>query len=239
MNVHSVSIVIPVYNEEDIIEKNIRKLVIFLEEKNIEDYEIIISENGSTDKTLEKAEKISSKHSKIKIVTTPFASFGKSIRIGVLETVKDVIVVYPIDLAFSLDFIYRPLKYMNKYEVVFGVRHHRESKMDRPMVRKIISKIHTPLINLILKSSFNDIDGLKCYKNEIGKEIIKKTKSNTPFIEVEIAAIIKNTGISYIEIPINHTETEIARHPRYIIKSIYKHVFELIKDYDRLRKMKI
>lgn len=239
MKAHSISIVIPVYNEEDIIEENIKRLVYFLKGKNIEDYEIIISENGSTDKTLEKAERISSKYPKIKVVTTPFASYGNSIRRGVIEAVEDVIVVYPIDLTFSLDFIYRPLKYMNKYDVVFGVRHHKESRMDRPMVRKIISNVHTSLINLFLKSSFNDVDGLKCYKNEIGKKIINKTKSNSPFIEVEIASIIKNSGISYIEIPINHIETEIARHRWYIITAVYKHVFELIKNYNRLRKIKI
>ena len=54
---NSFSVVIPVFNEEEIIEESINSILSICSRTNL-DYEIIISENGSNDNTLSIAEKI-------------------------------------------------------------------------------------------------------------------------------------------------------------------------------------
>ena len=59
------------------------------------------------------------------------------------------------------------------------------------------------------------------------KNIVKFTSATGPFIEVELIYYIEKLGIKFREIPINHIEKVIARHPYYIFRSIIKNFIKL------------
>ncbi|MCX6818907.1 MAG: glycosyltransferase, partial [Candidatus Aenigmarchaeota archaeon] len=64
----SFSVVIPVYNEEKIIESNTKKLIKFLNRLKTR-YEIIIADNGSDDKTAEIAKMLEKKYPRVKLIS--------------------------------------------------------------------------------------------------------------------------------------------------------------------------
>jgi hypothetical protein len=139
-----------------------------------------------------------------------------------------MVTLYPVDLAFSLDFIGRAYRLIENYPIILGVRFHQKSEIDRPFIRTFISKIHTMLVNTLLGTKFNDVDCLKAFQTDIGKKLVKYTFADGPFIEVEFVYLLKKSGLRYFEIPINHIEKEFARHPYYIIRSILKNFIQLI-----------
>lgn len=229
------SVVVPVYNEEKILEKNMEVLDNHLKRLKI-NHEIILSENGSKDNSREICKKLCNKNG-FSCIFSNVPSFGVSIRAGTSKAGYDKVVLFPVDL-WGLDYFKEAMKKIRNYDVVYGSRYMKKSRQERPLHRIMVSIAHTKLVNLILGTRYTDIDGIKMYRTEIGKKILAKTSSSSAFIEVEIGAIIKNSGIRYAEVPIEHKEPR-TRHPKYIIKIVFQGVYELIANYGRLAKMHI
>lgn len=225
--IRSISVVVPAYNEENDLRNSIDIIYKYL--KNLVDtkFEILIIENGSTDNTAAIAKKLEAEYTNVKFFSLDSPSFGGAYRYGILQSNNDMVTLYPVDLAFSLDFIGRAYRLIEKYPVILGVRFHQKSEVDRPFIRTLISKIHTVLVNSLLGTQYNDVDCLKAFQTDIGKKLVKYTASDGPFIEVELVYLLKKSGLKFFEIPINHIEKEIARHPLYIIRSILKNFIQL------------
>lgn len=230
----SLSVVVPVYNEEKILEKNMKILDSFLKRLKIS-HEIILSENGSTDRSREICRYLCKKNKRFACVFSDIPSFGASIRKGSLNAKYDKMLVFPVDL-WSLDYIREALERIRGYDVVYGSRYVKKSRQERPLLRVIVSIIHTKLVNTLLNTKYSDIDGIKMYRTEIGKKILEKTSSNSAFIEVEIGAIIKNSKIKYVEAPIDHKELK-TRHPGYIVKIVLYGIYELFVNCGKLRNL--
>jgi glycosyltransferase involved in cell wall biosynthesis len=228
-NIQSISVVVPAYNEEKNLRKSINIIYKYLTKLVGNHFEILIIENGSTDRTADIAKELEIEYSNIKTFSLPSPSLGEAYRYGILQANHDMVTAYPVDLAFSLNFIGLAYNLINKYPIILGIRFHEKSKVDRPLIRNLISKVHTALVNFIFGTHYNDVDCLKAFRTEIGKNLVKYTTSKGPFIEVELAYLLKRTRIKYYEIPVNHIEKEIARHPLYIFRSIFKNFIELLK----------
>lgn len=228
------SVIVPIYNEEKILEKNMQILDKFLSDLKI-DYEIILSENGSKDKSKIICEDICRKNKRFKYILNNVPSFGEAIRRGSAIANYDKMLEFPADL-WGLDYIKEALDKIDQFDVVYGSRYLKKSKQKRSLIRIIISVLHTKLVNLIFNTRFTDIDGMKMYKTGIGKRILAKTVSKSAFIEVEIGVIIKNSKIKFIEVPISHIEPK-TRHLKYVIKIILQGMYYIIKNYGRLRKI--
>ncbi len=109
------------------------------------------------------------------------------------------------------------------------MRFHQKSKVKRPLIRVLISKAHTNLVNILFGTHFNDVNCLKAFRTDIGKKLAKLTTAKGPFIEVELVYLLKTLGIEFYEIPVNHIEKDLARHLVYIIRSIVKNFIKLLK----------
>ena len=225
--IHSISVVVPAYNEEYDLRNSINIIYKYL--KNLVDnkFEILIVENGSTDNTANIAKELEAKYTNVKAFSLDTPAFGEAYRYGILQASNDMVTLYPVDLAFSLDFIGRAYKLIENYPIILGVRFHQKSEVDRPFIRIFISKVHTMLVNALLGTRYNDVDCLKAFQTDIGKKLVKYTAANGPFIEVELVYLIKKSGLKFFEIPINHIEKVLARHPLYIIRSIVKNFIQL------------
>jgi glycosyltransferase involved in cell wall biosynthesis len=227
-NKGKISVVVPAYNEEKDLHSSIRIIYNYLTKLVEDEFEILIIENGSSDRTAEIAKNLEIEYDNVKSFSLNTPSYGAAYRYGILLAKNNMVTLYPVDLAFSLDFIGRAFRLINKYPTILGVRNHKKSEIDRPFIRILISKIHTILVNILLGTNYNDVDCLKAFQTPIAKKIVNHTSANGPFIEVEIVYLLEKLGVEYLEIPIDHIEKEIARHPTYIIRSIMKNFVKLI-----------
>lgn len=224
----SISVVVPAFNEEKDLRNSIKIIHEYMTKLVDTKFEILIVENGSTDRTAEIAIELDKEYTNVKSFSLKKASLGDAYRFGINKAKCDMITAYPVDLAFSLEFIGKAFELINKYPIILGVRFHQQSKNERPLIRILISRVHTLLVNLLLHTSYNDVDCLKAYQSNVGKKITKFTSATGPFIEVELVYLIEKLGIEFQEIPINHVEKELARHPYYIIRSIIRNLIKLI-----------
>ena len=125
----TLSVIVPVYNEEEVIKESYKRLTEVLESSG-ESYELIFVNDGSRDKTIILAKEIAEKDRRVKIID--FArNFGHQIAItaGMDNACGDAVVVIDADLQDPPEVILEMLKkWREGYEIVYGKRVKREGE---------------------------------------------------------------------------------------------------------------
>ncbi len=221
MAVKKVSVVIPLYNEEENIPILYEKLKEVLD-KEPYDYEIIFVNDGSTDGTAKKLEEIARKDKKVKVID--FArNFGQTAAMaaGLDLATGDVIITMDGDLQNDPEDIPRLIEKIEEgYDVVSGWRKDRK---DAAVSRKLPSKIANWLIGKLTGVKIHDYGcTLKAYRSEVIKRIRLYGELHR-FIPALISTVTSVDKI--VEIPVKH-------HPRIYGKSKYgiSRTFKVISD---------
>jgi glycosyltransferase involved in cell wall biosynthesis len=208
--VTSLSIVIPIYNEEKNIPILYKKLKSVLKRLPVE-HEIIFVDDGSTDRSREILEEISKKDDRVKVVEFT-RNFGQTsaMMAGMDISRGDVIITMDGDLQNDPEDIPRLLEKINEgYDVVSGWRKNRK---DATISRKIPSKVANWLIGKLTGVKIHDYGcTLKAYRSSVLKNVRLYGEMHR-FIPA-IASMVTATD-KIIEIPVKH-------HPRLYGKSKY------------------
>ena len=137
MNNPTVSVVVPVYNEEEVINESYRRLTEVMEGTG-ETYELIFVNDGSRDKTLELALKICENDKRVRLID--FArNFGHQLAItaGMDNSRGDAVVVIDADLQDPPEVIPEMLaKWREGYEIVYGKRQEAHRQGFLPVFRQ-------------------------------------------------------------------------------------------------------
>jgi len=109
------TLIVPVHNEEENLQENVEKLMQYA--NGITDnYEILISENGSVDNTLHIAKKLAKNYANISFTSLPFASLGTAIKKGIYSSKYGKTIYFPLDLSVNLSFIDESIRLLDEYE---------------------------------------------------------------------------------------------------------------------------
>ena len=121
------SIVVPLYNEQSIIKKNIEKIYNYFTDKF--DFEIIVVNDGSIDNSFEIIKNMNLKNL-IKINNPNNLGKGNAIKKGVLNSKGKIVLITDIDLSASIDqFITLYNKHLEGYDIVIGSRSTKDAKI--------------------------------------------------------------------------------------------------------------
>jgi len=190
---NNISLIFPAWNEEKYVEKAILKANDALKEIT-NDYEIILVDDGSTDKTKEIAERLAKNNTHLRVLHhKKNQKLGKAIRTGISASQKDLILYSDIDLPFDFKKIKEMISLMEltNADIISAFRFDRTKKEPR---RAIYSFIYNFLIKIIFKINIKDINcPAKLFKKSIFEKI--ELKSNSSFIDAEL--IVKSIKKRY------------------------------------------
>ena len=187
-----ISIIIPIYNENDILEKNILNIFNYFQNKS--DFEIIVIDDGSTDNSIKTLNSLKLNNL---IILRNNQNMGKGYSIikGVLESKGDLILQTDADLSAPImEFEKLFIKYKNGFDFVIGSRSKANSKVNtkQNFFRIILGKFFNILTYLILNLNYNDTQcGFKIYNSIKLKNVIKSCKVKKFCIDVEILYLAK------------------------------------------------
>ena len=199
------SIIIPVRNEEDVVEETIRKLVDTLLKYNIP-YEIIAVNDYSSDKTKLILLHLASQNNNIKVIDNYLKpGFGYALRVGLEAYSGDYVVIYMGDDSDDPEDVIKYYKKLEEgYDCVFGSRFIKGAKVkDYPFVKLIFNRLGNWAIKILFGIKYNDTsNAFKAYRKEV-IESIKPLVSNYFNItcEIPLKAIVR--GYKYAVVPIN------------------------------------
>lgn len=210
-----VSIVIPIYNAQNIISDSYILLKEKLKDLNY-DYEILFRDDASTDKSRQILQEISRDDPRVKIFShLPNRGLGFTLRSLFNDASGDIVIYLDIDFPFGIDILpYLVLK-TEEADVILASRYAGiYSKI--PLSREITSRLYYWLCKLLFNINTKDLgSGLVVFKKEVLDNII--LLANGFDIHIELFVKIKKKCFSIKEIPASynyngHSTFSILRH---------------------------
>lgn len=197
---NGLSVIIPVYNEEDIIVENTGRLIEFLDRLN-KPYEIMICSNGSTDSTVERGESLQKKYpKKVKFLSIKRRGVGLAFKKAMKSSsfVKNVSI--DMDLSTDLDFIPRCIELLDELDLVVGSK--KTGSQERPFFRRFMSNSYISLVKTLLGLDFSDYSiGAKGYKKNKISEYLDRIDYGSSYV-VEIIYLLQRDRGKIKQIPV-------------------------------------
>lgn len=203
----SVDIVIPVYNEELDLPRNIPVLNNFLKENfKSYDWKILIVDNGpSKDKTQGVSEKLSSLFKNVEYIRIPRPGRGGALKEVWFSSKADFLSYMDVDLSSDLKYFPKLIAALEKNaDISIGSRLARGSKVyGRTIVREIMSRGYNLLIKIFFWTGFNDAQcGFKAITQEAAQKLLPMIKDKGWFFDSEMLIVGEKSGLKVLEVPI-------------------------------------
>lgn len=220
--VRSLSVVIPAYNEEKNLPQCLKKVHSVLETLANLDWEIIVVNDGSSDKTGSVAKAYSKKIPRLKVVENrPNLGYGGSLKAGFAASTKDFIVFIPSDNQFDFSETELLLKLQSETgaDIVGGIRSSHNDPPHRLFLRWVWNK----LIYGLFGQLSSDIDcGFKLFRREILEKIT--LPSDGAMIDTQLYAGARVRGLKIAELPVTHLPRTSGKstggNPKVALKAI-------------------
>lgn len=201
------SVVIPVYNEEKDIPRNIPILYDFLE-KNFKEYDwkLKIADNGpSRDRTQEISKNLTKKYKKLEYILIPRPGRGNALKEVWLKEKAEFLVYMDVDLSSDLSFLKDlVLALVKGADLAIGSRLKKGAKVyGRTLLREIMSRGYNLLIKTVFWVKFNDAQcGFKAIKKSVAEVLLPEVFDKHWFFDSELLILAEKTGFKIKEIPI-------------------------------------
>lgn len=224
-----VSIVIPAYNEEGCLGNTVTQLHNFLTQNGIH-FEIIIVNDGSTDRTGEIAENLSRELEGIRVIHHPRnLGVGYAFRTGIENAKGKFIATYPADGQHEPPEILRYLEAIKDADIVCGYRYRRKD----PLYRRVNAKLWNVWLKLFLGINLRDIDSTKMYRSRIFEKI--KIETGSAFWDAEVLVKAAKQGFRIKEIPVRHFPRSAGRQSGNAPIVIFRAFRDFFRMYRRLK----
>ena len=219
------SIIIPAYNEEEIIGGALDVLLA----AGFSSYEFIVVENGSSDKTAQIVKSYAKNHPEVVLSSLKEASFGGAIREGVRLAKGKYVVLLNADW-IDTEFIAAATKLLGQYDIVVGSKVLDKNLDQRPFVRKVLSRILTYVLHRSFGFKLSDSHGLKAWNSSQNTLWLKSMQNEIIETEFLLRAMHEDSSMTEIAVKI-----EEHRAPRI---SIFKRGVTMLRELRRLYAIK-
>ena len=231
------SVIIPAYNEEDNLKKDVLTDIAIYLDKIVKDYETIIVDDGSSDNTVKIVEDFSKKNPKFKLIKNNHGGKAIAVMTGLLNSKGDIGLFTDMDQATPISEIEKLMPYFDKYDIVIGSRSGRKGA---PVIRKLMAFGFATIRTLILGLPFKDTQcGFKAFNRKSiesifpyllkrwHKHLQKKGAAVNAAFDVETLFLAKKKGFKIKEVTVDwhHVGTERVQ----VVKDSIEAVIDILK----------
>jgi glycosyltransferase involved in cell wall biosynthesis len=222
------SVVIPVYDEEAIVREACQELMARLDERGW-DYELLLAENGSRDRTVEVLQRLSAESPRLRYLHSEEPNYGLALKRGILEARGRYVICDEIDLC-DVGFYDRalPLLEAGGADMVVGSKRAPGSQDHRPAYRRLATYVHNTLLRLALGFQGTDTHGVKALVRERLSSTAARCVVDRDVFASELVLRAGLEGKKVVEIPVTLEE----RRPPSI--ALFKRVPNVLRQVARL-----
>lgn len=222
--IKELSVFFPCYNEE----KNMTKLVEQTLEvlgDLVEDYQIIIVNDGSTDRTQEVAEELAFRHKNVEVQNHPTnQGYGAALRTGFKSANRELVFYTDGDNQFDIRELSLLLSVRDKYDIISGYRIKRQDQF----IRKLNAGIFNIALLLLFGLRIKDVDcAFKLYKRELFDQI--EILSQGALVDAEILIKARKLGYTIGQVGVHHYPRVAGKQTGASLKVILRAFKEILK----------
>ncbi len=225
-----VDVLLPVYNEEHVLEKSVTTLRKFLQD-NVTDFDWIITvgDNASIDRTLEIGKELEKRFEDVRIFHLPQKGRGRMVKYAWQKSEAEILSYMDIDLSTDLN-AFPPMirAIIDGYDVAIGSRQYKGSEVERSFKRELISRGYIWILKLLLGFPFTDAQcGFKAASKKLVNDLFGMIEDDEWFFDTELLFLAYKNGYKVKELPVRWIEdtdsrVKIARTAWLDIKGVFR-----------------
>lgn len=213
-NTPVVELVIPCLNEAHVLEKSVTKVRAFLAERFPFRWRILIADNGSTDGTIEVAERLAERFDDVECLRIPDRGRGRALRLAWTKSAADIMAYTDVDISTdlsALEPICRAI-WEEGYGIATGSRLMRESRTTRGPKREFISRCYNLIVKCALFTRFSDAQcGFKAVSRRVAEEVVPHVRDNSWFFDTELLFLCEKLGYRVKDVPATWVDDDDSR----------------------------
>lgn len=235
----TLDLVIPAYNEQDVLGRNVDALCGFLAGHGLADaVTVVIAENGSTDRTFSVAQDAARRNRNVRCVRMPSAGRGAALRSTWGASVADIVGYMDADLATDLSVLPSIIaEFSRGGDVVVGSRLLPGSRVRRGAKREIISRTYNLLVRALLRPELSDTQcGCKFLRRDVASALLPSVENDNWFFDTELVVRAAEAGYRVSELPVAWEEKRERRSTVRILPTIIEEFGGILRLRRSLRK---
>ena len=195
----SISVVLPAYNEEENVGQAVRSVLEVMEPLT-PDYEVIVVDDGSRDRTSEVVEELVESYPQVRLVRHEVnQGYGGALNSGFQAATRELIFFTSSDNQYDVAEVKKLLTYIESSDLVIGYRADRQDAF----IRRVFAWGWTTLVNLLFGYVSRDVDcAFKLFKRQVLSQV--RITSKGAMIDTELLVGAKRKGFDIIEVPVSH-----------------------------------
>jgi len=220
----------PAYYDEHNIPRVVEGMLRAVREMGIGEYEIVIVEDGSPDRTAEVADELAARHERVRVIHHEHnMGYGAALRTGFLSATLDYVFYTDGDCQFDLQELKRFIALMPYADIVSGFRIEKQYST----WRKFTSFIYNLVLRILFDIHDRDVDcAFKLYPTDLFRRI--DIESRDAFIDAEIAIKARLLGYTQIEVGVNHLPrvdgVSTGARPSVVLRT-FREIYRFYKKY--------
>jgi glycosyltransferase involved in cell wall biosynthesis len=211
-----IAVVLPAYNEAENIGRQVRSVNEVLTDLAFDDYEILVVDDGSRDRTHEECESLRDEIPKLRLLAhAENRGYAQALRTGFTSATMPLVFYTDADNQFDVRELKNLLAAIDDYDLVCGYRIYRFD----PFSRLVLSWGYNLLVRILFRIRVRDVDcAFKLFRREIFDRI--HIESKRFFVDTEILAKASKLGLKMTEVGVRHSGSGTTRGRRESRRSV-------------------
>jgi putative flippase GtrA len=209
-----VDIVVPVYNEQAVLEDSIRRLHAYCSAELEHDWRIVIADNASTDATLSVAHVLAASLERTTVLHLERKGRGRALRAAWSASDADVLCYMDVDLSTDLRALGPLIAALasGHSEVAIGTRLAPGSRVVRGRKRELISRSYNRLLRVALRARFSDAQcGFKAIRADAARRLLPQVADQDWFFDTELLVCAQRQGMRIHEVAVDWIDDPDSR----------------------------
>jgi glycosyltransferase involved in cell wall biosynthesis len=210
----AVDVVVPVYNEETVLEASVLRLCRYLRSHFPSTWTVTIADNGSTDTTWAIACRLANGLDDVRALHLDKKGRGGALRAAWLTSTAVVVAYMDVDLSTDLGALLplvTPLLSGNA-EIAIGSRLARGARVRRGAKREVVSRAYNRILKATLHSRFSDAQcGFKAVRSDVARSLLPLIEDDGWFFDTELLVLAEHNHLRIHEVPVDWVEDPDSR----------------------------
>ncbi|MGQ0823859.1 MAG: glycosyltransferase family 2 protein [Actinomycetota bacterium] len=223
-----VSVVMPAFNESAILESSVGEVVEGLRARDVS-FELVVTENGSTDGTLALAHELAEKFPEVRVDHLVAADYGRALRAGLLLARGTAVVNFDTDY-YDLDFLETAVTRVTQPDgpaIVVGSKRGVGANDTRPLLRKLVTATFSTLLRVVFRLKVSDTHGMKAMNRVAVEPYARRCAFGKDLFDTELILRVERAGLRTDGIPVAVIELRPAR--TSILRRVPRTIAGLVK----------